>query len=79
MPGEVLPFKKGAFHLAIQTDAPIVPVAIRNTDWMMGKKTGVAYPGEIEMILLPPIETNGRDVMDVLRETREAVAAELGR
>jgi 1-acyl-sn-glycerol-3-phosphate acyltransferase len=78
MPGELLPFKKGAFHLAIQTDAPIVPVAIRNTDWMMGKRTGVAYPGEIEMILLPPIETKGRDVMDVLRETREAVAAELG-
>jgi 1-acyl-sn-glycerol-3-phosphate acyltransferase len=79
MPGELLPFKKGAFHLAIQTDAPIVPVAIRNTDWMMGKRTGVAYPGEIEMILLPPIETKGRDVMDVLRETREAIASELSR
>ncbi len=79
MPGELLPFKKGAFHLALQTDAPIVPVAIRNSDWMMGKRTGVAYPGEIEMVLLPPIETNGRDVMEVLRETRAAVAAELGR
>ncbi|HUR99202.1 MAG TPA: lysophospholipid acyltransferase family protein [Pyrinomonadaceae bacterium] len=79
LPGELLPFKKGAFHLAMQTDAPIIPVAIRNSDWMMGKKTGVAYPGEIEMILLPAIETNGRDVMDVLRETRAAVAAELGR
>lgn len=79
MPGELLPFKKGAFHLAIQTDAPIVPVAIRNTDWMMGKKTGVAYPGEIEMILLPAIETKNRDVMDVLQETRAAVASELRR
>ncbi len=28
MPGELLPFKKGAFHLAIQMQAPIVPVAI---------------------------------------------------
>src|SRR5688500_4443153 len=63
MPGELLPFKKGAFHLAMQTNAPIVPVAIRNTDWMMGKGTGVAYPGEIEIRLLPPIETMGRDVM----------------
>lgn len=77
LPGELLPFKKGAFHLAIQTDAPIVPVAIRNTDWMMGKKTGVAYTGEIEMILLPPIETKGRDVMDVLLETRREIAREL--
>jgi 1-acyl-sn-glycerol-3-phosphate acyltransferase len=79
MPGELLPFKKGAFHLAMQTEAPIVPVAIRNTDWMMGKRTGIAFPGTIEMILLSPIETSGRDVMDVLRETRAAVASELER
>ena len=77
MPGELLPFKKGAFHLALQTDEPIVPVAIKNTDWMMGKRTGLAYPGEIEMHLLPPIETRGRDVMELLRETREAIAREL--
>src|SRR6185369_2859528 len=57
MPGELLPFKKGAFHLATQTRSAIVPVAIRNTDWMMGKKTGVAYPGTIEMVFLDPIET----------------------
>lgn len=77
MPGELLPFKKGAFHLALQTDAPIVPVAIKNTDWMMGKRTGVAYPGTIEIHLLEPIETRGRDVMELLRETRAAVAREL--
>lgn len=79
MPGELLPFKKGAFHLALQTNAPVVPVAIKNTDWMMGKKTGVAYAGNIEMVLLPPIETKGRDVMEILRETRAAVAGELRR
>lgn len=79
MPGELLPFKKGAFHLALQTDEPIVPVAIKNTDWMMGKKTGEAYAGEIEMVLLPPIETKGRDVMELLTETRAAIARELGK
>ena len=78
MPGELLPFKKGAFHLALQTNAPIVPVAITNTDWMMGKRTGLAYPGVVEIKLLPPIETQGRDVKDLLIETREAIAAELG-
>jgi 1-acyl-sn-glycerol-3-phosphate acyltransferase len=81
MPGELLPFKKGAFHLALQTGAAIVPVAIRNTDWMMGKRTGVAYAGEIEMVLLQPIETAGKtsdDVMELLLETRKAIAIELG-
>ena len=53
MPGELLPFKKGAFHLALQTGVPVIPVAIKNTDWMMGKRTGLAYAGEIEMHLLP--------------------------
>ena len=80
MPGELLPFKKGAFHLALQTGAPIVPVAIKNTDWMMGKRTGVAYSGEIEMVLLPPIGTEGKtadDVMELLIETRAAIANEL--
>lgn len=81
MPGELLPFKKGAFHLALQTDAPVVPVAIKNTDWMMGKKSGVAYPGTIEMVLLPPIETREFAQKDnlagLLQQTREAIANEL--
>jgi 1-acyl-sn-glycerol-3-phosphate acyltransferase len=83
MPGELLPFKKGAFHLAMQTGAPIIPVAIKETDWMMGKRTGVAYSGEIEMVLLPPIETAGldeeTDIIPLLLKVREAIAAELGR
>lgn len=77
MPGELLPFKKGAFHLAVQTNARIVPVAIRNTDRMMGKKQGVAYSGTIEVVLCPPIETNGREIKEMLTETRAAVASAL--
>src|SRR6185436_9608311 len=74
MPGELLPFKKGAFHLALQTGERIIPVAIENTDWMMGKRAGVLFPGTIEMTLLPPVETNGREIMDILIETRAAIA-----
>ena len=81
MPGELLPFKKGAFHLALQTGRPIVPVAIRNSDWMMGKRTGVAFNGTVELALLAPIETAGYDetgLMELLNRTRRAIAAELG-
>ncbi|MGI8670342.1 MAG: lysophospholipid acyltransferase family protein [Aridibacter sp.] len=81
MPGELLPFKKGAIHLALQTNAPIIPVAIKNTDRLMGKKTGVAYPGTIEVFLLPPIETKGKsakdDLINLMNESREAIANEL--
>jgi 1-acyl-sn-glycerol-3-phosphate acyltransferase len=79
VPGELLPFKKGAFHLAMQTGVDIVPVAIRNTDRMMGKKTRVAYPGTIEMILLPPIETRDQEVAELLTKTRAVIAEELAR
>lgn len=83
MPGELLPFKKGAFHVAIQTGAAIVPVAIKNTDYLMGKKTGVANPGTMEIVLLPPIETRGKtieqDLPDLLIKTRAAIAEELGK
>ena len=80
MPGELLPFKKGAFHLALQTGAPVVPVAIKNTDSMMGKRTGTAYAGTIEIVIMPPIETKdltANDLMDLLKKTREAIAEEL--
>ena len=79
MPGELLPFKKGAFHLAMQTGSRVVPVAIKNTDWMMGKKMGVAFPGTVEMVLLPPAETQGRELMDILNESRVAIATELAK
>ncbi len=82
MPGELLPFKKGAFHVALQTGAAVVPVAIKNTDYLMGKKTGVVNPGTMEIVLLPPIETANlttEDLPELLEKTREAIAEELNK
>ncbi|MDQ3907092.1 MAG: 1-acyl-sn-glycerol-3-phosphate acyltransferase [Acidobacteriota bacterium] len=82
-PGELLPFKKGAFHMAIDARAAVVPVAIKNTDALMGKGTGVARSGTIEIVILPPIETAGlsterdEDVAQLIAETRGRIAAEL--
>lgn len=82
MPGDLLPFKKGAFHLAMQTGAAIIPVAIKNTDYLMGKKTGVVNPGTMEIVLLPAIETKNAEAKDLLKlliKTRAAIAEELGK
>ena len=82
-PGELLPFKKGAFYMARQAGVPIVPVAIRNSDVLMGKGTGEARPGTIEMLLMPPIDTVDRtsddDIDQLIAETRQLIAAELER
>ncbi len=81
-PGEFLPFKKGAFYMAVQAGVPVVPVAFRNTDVLMGKGTGQAKPGTIEMALLTPEETRGlatdEDVQGLVRRVHSSVAGELG-
>ena len=82
LPGRFLPFKKGAFYMAIEAGVPIVPVAMKNTDVLMGKGTGEAKPGRIEMVLLPPVETGGlstdEDVKRLVDEVHARIAAELG-
>lgn len=79
--GELLPFKKGAFYMAIETGFPIVPVVMKNTDYAMGKGKNTVNPAICEMILLPPIETANltaeKDLMDLLIKTRGAIAREL--
>src|SRR5215207_8730233 len=56
-PGELLPFKKGAFYMARQAGVPVVPVAIKNSDVLMGKGTGEARSGIIEMVIRAPVDT----------------------
>ncbi|MFL6336002.1 MAG: lysophospholipid acyltransferase family protein [Pyrinomonadaceae bacterium] len=80
-PGELLPFKKGGFYMAVEAGVPVVPVAMKYTDDLMGKGTGVARPGAAEMVVLPPIETaglKGEDVKRLTARARAAIAEELG-
>ena len=80
-PGELLPFKKGAFYMAKQAGVPVVPVAIKNSDVLMGKGTGEAKSGTIEMVIMPPISTanveTDKDIVDLIGTARTAIANEL--
>lgn len=80
-PGEFLPFKKGAFYMAAQAGVSIVPVAIKNTDHLMGKGTGEARAGTIEMVMLPPISTAGystdEDVKELVNRVHSLIGQEL--
>ena len=78
-PGEFLPFKKGAFYMAAQAGVPIVPVVIKNTDYLMGKGTGEARAGTIELIMLPPISTTGCSTDESMTELVDRVQAIIGR
>lgn len=82
LPGQMLPFKKGAFYMAIDGGVPIVPVAIKNTDKLMGKGSGEAWPGKIEIVILPPVKTRGvstdGEVQALISQVQTVVAEELG-
>ena len=67
--------------MAIDTGFPIVPVAMKNTDYAMGKRQKSANPAICEMVLLAPFETekltSERNLPDLLIKVRGAIAEEL--
>lgn len=69
---ELRPFKKGAFVLAIETAAPIIPVAIHGTLEIQRKGSALIRPGRIDLHFLPPIETAGASYDDRDRLAEEA-------
>ena len=68
------PFKKGAFHLALDAGVSIVPIVLRNTGELLPRGQAVVRPGVVDVCVLPPISTEGwvRDQLDThVAEVRE--------
>ncbi|HET7696592.1 MAG TPA: lysophospholipid acyltransferase family protein [Vicinamibacterales bacterium] len=75
--GELLPFKKGGFIMALQAGAPIVPVAIAGTRDAMRKGSLVIRPVRVTVRFGQPIETAGLSLEDrdaLVARVRGAVA-----
>ncbi|KAF4076940.1 hypothetical protein AMELA_G00202440 [Ameiurus melas] len=63
--GDVLPFKKGAFHLAVQAQAPIIPIVFSSYSNFYLRKEKEFKSGTITLKILPKIETKGLTSDDV--------------
>ncbi|MFZ5843586.1 MAG: lysophospholipid acyltransferase family protein [Pseudomonadota bacterium] len=73
--GELLPFKKGCFHLAIDTQAIIIPVAIRNISKVLPKGTFNLNLGvDTEVHIGTPIDASGYSL-----EQRQALSEQVER
>ena len=75
--GELLPFKKGGFLLALKAQAPIVPIAVKGARDAMRKGSLVIRPVTVRVRIGSPIETAGLSVDDrdhVIRTVRTRVA-----
>ncbi|MGY2093532.1 HAD-IB family hydrolase [Nocardia gipuzkoensis] len=55
---QLLPFKKGAFHLAAQARVPIIPIVIRNSGEALWRSAAFVRPGTIDVAVLEPIDVS---------------------
>jgi 1-acyl-sn-glycerol-3-phosphate acyltransferase len=62
--GQLLPFKKGGFVMALKAQAPIVPVAIRGARNAMRKGSPWIHPVLVEVLFGEPIPTTGLTLDD---------------
>ena len=74
----LLPFKKGGFIMAIQAQAPVVPVAVTGGRAAMRKGSPVVRPVTMRVRIGEPVETAGLTVDDrdaLILEVRSRVQA----
>jgi 1-acyl-sn-glycerol-3-phosphate acyltransferase len=69
----VLPFKKGAFMMAIEAGVPVVPVTISGGTQIMPKAKVKVYPSTVRITIHEPISTeryskeNAHELMEKAR------------
>ncbi|MBK9294563.1 MAG: 1-acyl-sn-glycerol-3-phosphate acyltransferase [Oligoflexia bacterium] len=71
---KLLPFKKGAFYLAIGAQVPIVPIVASPIYTLINPRTKTIKKGTINIEVLEPIYTKGKtedDVDALLKEVQE--------
>lgn len=77
--GELLPFKKGAFRIAIDTGLPLLPVVIEGTERVSAPRSKVFYRGHASLRILDPIETasmtNKENLNDLVAHVESSMRA----
>ncbi|MDZ4678044.1 MAG: lysophospholipid acyltransferase family protein [Oligoflexia bacterium] len=62
---KLLPFKKGAFHMAILAGVPVLPVVASHIDTLVDFKAKKIHPGTFNVEVLEPIPTKGLTIDDI--------------
>jgi 1-acyl-sn-glycerol-3-phosphate acyltransferase len=78
--GKLLPFKKGAFMMAIDAGVPVVPVTVSGATKIMPKGEFKLFPSTVHIIVHEPISTAGysrNNVAELMERTREKIYSAL--
>jgi len=77
--GSLLPFKRGAFFLAAETGAPMVPIIIQGTAKMMRRGSLKVTPGEVVVrflsVVRPATYASREELMQAVRSAMETALA----
>jgi 1-acyl-sn-glycerol-3-phosphate acyltransferase len=79
--GELLPFKKGGFVMAIKAQAPVVPVAVSGGRDAMRKGSRIIHPVTVTVEFCPRVDTSGMTFDDrdrLVAIVRDAIASRRG-
>ena len=66
--GQIYPFKRGAFQLAVRTGATVVPCAIKGAFEILPKHRSLASPGHVSLEFAPPVAVDKLEDEDAIRE-----------
>ncbi len=75
--GRLLPFKKGAFRLSVEQGLPILPVTLVGTRDVLPAKSMRLFPGRVKLVIHSPIAPDGRDLEELLEDTRAVIRSAL--
>jgi 1-acyl-sn-glycerol-3-phosphate acyltransferase len=76
--GKVLPFKKGAFYMAVDSGVPILPITVKGVFELMPPGSFSIRSGTIEVVFHDPIPTEGlthEDRLWLMEEVRNRISA----
>ena len=78
--GGLLPFKKGAFMMAIDAGVPVVPITISGATRIMPKGQIKIFPSTVRVTIHEPISTSGyskANIAELITQTRDKIFSAL--
>jgi 1-acyl-sn-glycerol-3-phosphate acyltransferase len=78
--GQIQPFRRGAFFLAVDSQAPVIPISISGSYELMPKGNLSIKKGRIKVVFHPEVSVQGMrkdDIPEFMKKMRECIVSSL--